>query len=100
MLSEKWRKVKWNAQQLTLKVHQETAMEAIIKQHGVFYNHINESGSLRLQEETVLKKAMKSDNYDYLYSCFYIFSNWAVTEIYEVVFLGIRSKCHGQNASV
>ena len=43
-----------NARQLALKLHQETAMEAFIKQHAVFYTHINESGSLSLQEETVL----------------------------------------------
>ena len=37
-----------NARQLALKLHQETAMEAFIKQHAVLYTHINESGSLRL----------------------------------------------------
>ena len=36
-----------NAQQLVLKHHQETAMEAFIKQHYAFTIEINESGSSR-----------------------------------------------------
>ena len=43
-----------NAQQLVLKLHQETAIEAFINQHYAFTIKINESGSSRTQQETVL----------------------------------------------
>ena len=52
-----------NAQQLVLKLHQETAMEAFINQHCAFTIEINESVSSRTKQETVLHMAMVLDNY-------------------------------------